>query len=382
MLAALSLAAAWLPGRLSAGSAVLSPNGLLVGAAIGLAFASGLGVAAVLDDLRRFRFGWRQVLIVVAFAGLGLAVVGLAADSLSGRAGLKANDWATTEAWMRDNVPAGGFRVLWVGDPTVLPADAKVVGNVGYALTRGGVGDARASWAGPEEHADRILGGMIDAAASGSTVRLGHLVAPAGVRYVVFVTRAAPKSGAIGRDERPIGDALGRQLDLTLSRLDDDGVVYDNDAFIPVRALVAPNTATIQVDGKDPMAAAMRSEPDGVTGVSSRAGKTNAIGPGTLLWSEAASSHWTASADQHSLPRRDAFAWTNAFALDAHAPVHVHYSGSAALAAARFAEVVLWLAGAVLWFATRRRRAEARSVTAAPPAAPEPAPADESLVGA
>jgi hypothetical protein len=256
------------------------------------------------------------------------------------------------------------------------------VGKVGFALTRGGVGDARASWAAPEGHADRVLAGMIDAAARGSTVRLGHLVAPAGVRYVVFVSRAAPKSGPSGRDERAISDALGRQLDLTLSRVDDDGVVYDNDAFIPVRALVAPNTATVQVDGKDPMAAAMRSEPDGVTGVSSRAGKTNAIGPGTLLWSEAASSHWTASADQHSLPRRDAFAWTNAFALDAHAPVHVHYSGSAALAAARFAEVVLWLAGAVLWFATRRRRAEARSVTSAPPAAPEPAPADESLVGA
>ena len=59
---------------------------------------------------------------------------------------------------MSDNAPAGGFRVLWVGDPDVLPADAKVAaGDVGFALTRGGVGDARVSWAAPEQHADRVL---------------------------------------------------------------------------------------------------------------------------------------------------------------------------------------------------------------------------------
>jgi hypothetical protein len=320
--------------------------------------------------------------MIVAFGGLALAVVGLAADSLSGRAGLKANDWATTDAWMRDNVPAGGFRVLWVGDPNVLPADAKVVGDVGFALTRGGVGDARASWAAPEEHADRVLAGMIDAAATGSTVRLGHLVAPAGVRYIVFVARAAPKSGATGRDERPISDALGRQLDLTLSRVDDDGVVYDNDAWIPARALVAPGTATARVDGKDPMAAAIRSEPDGITGVPSRAGTTSPIGPGTLLWSEAASSRWTATANKQPVARRDAFGWTNAFALDAHTPVHVRYSASSALGVARLVEIVLWLGLAVLWFTTRRRRAEARTVRAAPRTTPEPEPVDESLVGA
>jgi hypothetical protein len=149
-----------------------------------------------------------------------------------------------------------------------------------------------------------------------------------------------------------------------------------------MRALVPPGTTTAPVDGKDPMAAAIRSEPDGITGVPSSAGKTSAIGPGTLLWSEAANSHWTATADKHPLARRDAFGWTNALALDAHAAVHVHYSGSGALALARFAEIVLWLGIAVLWFTTRRRRAEARPVPAEPSAEPERAATDESLVGA
>jgi GT2 family glycosyltransferase len=360
VLAAMSFGVAWLPGRLSAGATVLAPDGVLVAAGIGLAFAAGLGVAAVLDDLRRFHFGWRQVMMIVAFAGLVLASLGLVADSFSGRYGLRADDWAGTYSWMNDNAPAGGFRVLWVGDPNILPADAKVAGDVGFALSRLGPGDARVSWAAPEQNADRILAGMIASASSGSTVRLGHLLAPAGVRYVAFVKRAGPTSGAFGRDETAIANALGRQLDLTLSRVDDAGVVYDNDAWIPMHAVVPPNDKGVQIDGRDPQAAAVRSEPDGVIGVADTA-KARAIGPGSLLWSEAANPHWVATSNGHDIARRDAFGWTNAFALDASAPVRVHYAPNGLLALARVAEVAIWIVLLGLWFATRGRSAEARA---------------------
>jgi hypothetical protein len=358
VLAAVSFLLAWLPGRLTAGATVLSPDGVLVAAAIGLAFAAGLGVAAVLDDLRRFHFGWRQIMMIVAFAGLAIAVLGLAADTLSGRWGLKADDWAGTYSWMNDGVPAGGFRVLWVGDPNVLPADAKVVDGVGFALTRNGVGDARASWAAPEQHADRILADTIHAATTGSTVRLGHLLAPAGVRYIAFVGRAAPTSGKFGNDQMQLSNALARQLDLTLSRVDDAGLVYDNDAWIPMHSLVPPNDAAEQIAGRDPLSAAVRSEAGGVVGVDSDAGTTKPTGPGTLLWSEAANSGWSATVNGQKVARSAAFGWTNAFALDRHAVVKVKYSGNGIVALARVAEILLWIGVIVVWFRTRRGRSE------------------------
>ena len=75
---------------------------------------------------------------------------------------------------------------------------------------------------------------MIDAASSGSTVRLGHLLAPAGVRYIAFVTRGrAGRRCRAAATRAALADALARQLDLTLSRSDDAGVVYQNDAWIP-----------------------------------------------------------------------------------------------------------------------------------------------------
>ena len=54
---------------------------------------------------------------------------------------------------MNDLPSPGGFRVLWLGDPALLPVDAKVVDGIGFGLTRDGPGDARALWAAPQNTA-------------------------------------------------------------------------------------------------------------------------------------------------------------------------------------------------------------------------------------
>jgi hypothetical protein len=101
-----------------------------------------------------------------------------------------------------------------------------------------------------------------------------------------------------------------------------------------------------------------------VAGVPAVAGKTAAIGPGTLLWSEAANSDWSATAAGRRLTRSNAFGWTNAFTLDAKAPVHVHYRGSVLVSLVRVAEMALWLAVAAVWFVTRARRRSAPDTAA------------------
>jgi hypothetical protein len=107
--------------------------------------------------------------------------------------------------------------------------------------------------------------------------------------------------------------------------------------------------------------------------VPATAGRTGAIGPGTLLWSEAANSDWSATADGRRLTRSNAFGWTNAFGLDAKAPVHVHFHYRSVLVTlVRVAEMALWIAVAAVWFVTRakRRPAAATSAEAEPRAAP------------
>ncbi len=376
VLALASFAATWLPGRISPNGAVPAPEGLLVGAALGLAFAAGLGVAAILDDLRRFHFGWRQIMTLVAVVGLAWATVGFAVDTTSGRFGLGSTDWAGATSWMSDNAPPGNFRVMWVGDPNILPADAKRSGNTGFAVTRDGPGDARALWAAPESSADRVLATAINEATTGATSRLGHLLAPAGIRYVVFITRAAPDGGATGAPQPGLGDALARQLDLTLARIDPSGVVYQNDAWFAMHSLVPPGTKTVATNATDPLTGASQTDATGVQGVPSSNGKTAPTGPGTLLWSEAANSNWHASVPGPDPQRSNAFNWTNAFQLTGNAPVHVHYDGGFA-PLLRDLEILLWIVALAAWFMTRRARVMTRKERAR---ADEPEPELEPAI--
>jgi len=210
---------------------------------------------------------------------------------------------------------------------------------------------------------------MIAAAASGTTVRLGHLLAPAGVRYIAFVDRAPPrpKSGsAWSRPRTPHQlPEIAAASSTSRSRASTTPAsCTTTTAWMPTRAVVPPTDTAVLFGGADPQAAATRSDAHGVAGVPAAAGKTGAIGPGTLLWSEAANSDWSSTAAGRRLTRSKAFGWTNAFTLDARAPVHVHYHGSVLVSLVRVAEIVLWLAVAAVWFVTRARRRSAADIAA------------------
>jgi len=354
-----SFALAWLPTRISATLPVAAPEGVLVLAALGLAFAAGLGVSALHDDMRRSRFGWRQVSAVAAAVGLAFPFLAFIGDTASGRWQLPSSDWPTAVSWMSDRPSAGGFRVLWLGDPSLLPVDAKSVDGIGYGLTRDGAGDARSLWAAPQHAADDQLAEALMVARGGETARLGHLLAPIGVRYVAVVSRAGPGHGADVPADATLADALTRQLDLSVSRIDDGAIIYSNDAWIPRRAVVPANTAVAATTGSGLQRAARRDATIPPGGVVGPVGRSTPTGPGTLLWAEAANRGWHARADGRDLARTNAFDWTNAFALPTTASVAIEYRAGALPGLLIDVEIVAWLAAIAIWHQTRRKRRRA-----------------------
>jgi GT2 family glycosyltransferase len=353
MVALVSFACAWVPSRLDAGASVPAPEGVLVPAALGLALAVGLGLAAFLEELRTFHFGWRQFAAVAAAVGIALPVLGFAADTLDGKWGLPKDDWPARFSWMGEDHDRGDFRVLWVGDPTILPTDTKIADGVGFGLTRQGPGDARSLWAPPEGDADRVLADAIGLVRDQHTVGLGHLVAPAGVRYIAYLTRAAPDSGAQGRRDPALAASLEAQLDLAVSRIEPGAIVYENQAWVPARAHVPPATK-VPLDSADPLAAAQRTTLPDAQPVKGPLAKSEPAGPGTLLWAEAANSGWRATLDGKRAPRSDAYGWTNAFTLDRRGRVDLSFSGGPRRLLA-FVELLLWAGVGVVWWRTRRR---------------------------
>jgi len=364
LLALLSFLLVWLPTRLSVTAAVPAAEGVLIPAAIGLAVAAGLGVSALLDDMRRSRFGWRQVSAVAAVVGLTLPLLALAADTVSGRWQLPSADWPSAVAWMRNEPTPGGFRVLWLGDPAVLPVDAKAADGFAFGLTRDGPGDARALWAAPEHEADRMLERALETARAGDTARLGHLLGPIGVRYVAIVDRVAPGHGQTIPADQALSDALARQLDLSVSRIDDGAVVYANDAWIPRRAVVPAGTDVKATPGNGLEEAARSDAASVAHGVEGSVHHSDEAPAGTLLWAEAADSGWRAKAGGDGLTRSTAFDWTNAFALPERASVGIRYHASLATRLLVLLEIVLWVVAIVAWQRTRPVRRRRRGAAA------------------
>jgi GT2 family glycosyltransferase len=360
---------AWIMTLASATAPVPAPEGLLVPAALGIAIAVGLGVSALLADMRSSGFGWRQVSAVACVVGLALPLLALAVDTASGRWGLPSDDWPTAVAWMRDLPSPGGFRVLWLGNPAVLPVDAKVVDGIGFGLTRDGPGDARSLWAAPENGASDTLAAALVAARGGDTARLGHLVAPIGVRYIAVVDRWAPGSGEVVPGDPRLAAQLTRQVDLTVSRIDEGSIIYANDAWIPRRAVVpagTPVTAPLASGARGALAAAASSNTSDVArGVRGSVTDSDPTGPGTLLWAETAAGGWHASAGGHDLVHARAFDWTNAYVLPQRASVALRYHAGLLPGLRVIVAVLAWVLALAVWRRTRprpnRRRREVTS---------------------
>ena len=80
-------------GRLSF---AIPPAEVVLAPVAGLAFTAALGLASFETDLRAYRFGWRQILSVVAAAGVVLGALPLGAGLVDGRWRTPTTDYATS----------------------------------------------------------------------------------------------------------------------------------------------------------------------------------------------------------------------------------------------------------------------------------------------
>jgi GT2 family glycosyltransferase len=233
-----SITIAWLgnEGWLGAGGADV---GVLVApATVAFAACCGIGLAAFELDVRRHSFGWRQPLgglaVACVVAGLGPAL----GATLGGRVGVPATGFDATSTEFT-TASAAGARVLWIGDPSALPGSSfQVDPGLAAFVTTSGLPSVATVW--PEASpgpAGRVIADVA-AAEAGTTLRLGGLLAPAGIRYVVVPTADAPV--LIGEQTPPglappagLLRALLNQTDLRLLPEEDGVLVWANTDWLP-----------------------------------------------------------------------------------------------------------------------------------------------------
>ncbi|HZJ25622.1 MAG TPA: glycosyltransferase family 2 protein [Acidimicrobiia bacterium] len=375
VLALVGFALAWLPTVVWPDGAVPAPEGLLVPAALGLALAVGLAVGALRTDLHRFHFGWRQVAAAAVPLLLVLPALGFAVDAFDGRWGAPSTDWNQSLSWMT-NRDDGGFRVLWVGDPYVLPLDATLTdGGTGYSLARGGPGALSDLWPAPGGPASGLVADAIELARDGRTNRLGHILAPMGVRYVALPPRSGASGGVAARPTPQLARGLADQLDLSRLESDGDLLLYENDAWVPIPA-VLPDAALgrLRPGAADPNRAALDTDLSGAQPVLG----DGPVVPGAVLQGESYSGQWRATTDDRELRHVDAFGWANGYDLESRGRVSFVFGGQWRRNVVAVLQLVVWIGLAVFWLRStafvvrrreRRRARKAERIAARDPAA-------------
>ena len=351
---------AWAAGRGWLPVPVAPPEVLLVPAAVSLALAAALGLVAFELDMPRYRFGWRQLVFTATLVATVLGTVPVATAALGGRWNLPREDFSGLLSWMSERRVDGAFRVLWLGDPAALPLTGwRLDEGLAYATSRGGAPDAGGLWPAATPDAAGRLADAVTAARDSGTTALGHLLAPAAVRYVVVPLRAAP-SRAGTRPLPPPPDvptALDAQVDLKKLQGDDALLVYENAAWVPGRARLRPE---VPLDGASDPAILRSLELAGSQAVLPEEDPpTRFSGPladgDRVLLSEASSSGWELRVDGRTAERSRAFGWANAFVSPASGDATLRFRTSPLRYGAVAAELVVWVVVLRHLVRTRRR---------------------------
>lgn len=208
----------WLAVVLLVGTGMFGGSGpelLLVPAALGIAMALGMGVLAFEEDVLGLDFGFQQVLAAIALVVGVLGLVPAVVASTDGRWFMPKGDFGSVFEPLDSS---GGFRTLWIGDADVLPVAGWMIGDSDLALgvstgLEPALTDRFRTGGGT---AAEMLTEAIDVAVQGQTSRLGRILGPMGIRYVVVVDRAGPVPFVEDHVEMPrhVVDALQAQLDL------------------------------------------------------------------------------------------------------------------------------------------------------------------------
>jgi GT2 family glycosyltransferase len=342
---------------------------LLAPAAAALAGCTALGAASFELDLPGYRFGWRQLAAGVAGLALAGAAIPIIIGSGGGRWEMPTSDAASTLSVLKGN-QKGDFRILWVGAPSALPmASRQLYPGMAYATSYDGTPGLTDMWTPGSTGAVGQLAYDLSMTENGLTTKLGHLLAPAAVRYLVIPNNTAP-TGAGGHPvavPSALLAGLGLQTDLQSVYVGDpDYSVYENAAWVPARTILPAGTTVAAAGGRASIARSvqqmnMSTATPVLTGGSADSVRGR-VPAGSLLYVSATRSlRWRLDARGSSVRPTSAFASTMSFRVPTSTAgtveARLSYHPSGWLELAQWVEILLCLAVvAVVVVDTRRRR--------------------------
>ena len=343
------------------------PGILLAPVAVGLALCAAVAIGSFRADVRGARFGWRQPVGILAAAAVAVGIVpgiAAAADGHWHQPAISVADQLSE--LLPDAVPEGDYRVLFVGDPRLMPvASWSYADGVAYALHDDGAYEVTETWVGPDDVERRSVGAALDTIAVRSTARAGRLLAPLGVRYVVvpLFDRVNSTPGSPLPPPAGLFAALGDQLDLRRAYSSSDFVVYENTAWLPVRSAlsVAAGEASSEAGAEALVSVDLGTSSPLFVGSDALSASEDRVPAGTVHVALAHDERWQLDLGGEQIEPRRAFGATIAFDAPAAGDATLSYEQPTSRTLALVLQGLLWLATVLValglpWSRLWRRR--------------------------
>jgi GT2 family glycosyltransferase len=238
---------------------------MLVPVALGVALASAVVTGAIGADVRGRGFGWRQPVAVLGNLAVVVGIVPAVTSIGDGAWDAPRTPLPTLlGAQLPLDPAAGDYRVLYVGDPRVLPVPGhEYRDGIAFAVVDDGPLDFTDRWSPPESDADQVVIDVLDRIANGATLRAGALFAPIGIRFIVLPEIDGAQSTVDDPVPAPSGliEALSEQLDISVTYGPPTIQVFEVGPWIPTTAhLTGPTADASRLAGDDVLVRADLSE--------------------------------------------------------------------------------------------------------------------------
>jgi len=225
-----------LPFRLPETGILLAPvaSCMAIGAAI-IVMAFGI-------DVRGGRFGWRQPLALLSLVTLPLGLLPVAAASSNGQWEQPSITLAQQMKELLGDTSQGDYRVLVIGDPRLVTSGQHPYGDgLAYAIVQNGVMTMLNQVSSTADDSNKLIRPLLDAVATGSTNRVGRLMAPLGIRYIVIPLLDRVRSTSDSPLPLPLGlrEAFAEQLDLHNVYGPSSMVIFENSQWIPLTGMLS-----------------------------------------------------------------------------------------------------------------------------------------------
>jgi GT2 family glycosyltransferase len=330
---------------------------LLAPAAVGISLSAACAAAAFEQDVQGGSFGWRQPLGIVCGIAIVFGAIPAVAATANGHWSTPTSALLPPDEQFGVDRPEGDWRVLYIGDSRVMPLpgwrlDDDGESGVSFAIVNDGPLSIRDRWAGLPSSAERDVRSILGLMAENQTARIGRLLAPYAIRYIVVPVLDGVDSTNADPVPLPAGlvESLTAQLDLSREVTLANYIAFENTAWIPTQSTLSDAAAEASLEaGPEALASQdLSGSTPAMVGMRPRGPGGGPVPAGVFHYSVPYDTRWRLTVDGVGVESRVAFDGTTAFDVPAAGAGELTYHTDTGRHIAVFLEALAWLALAVV----------------------------------